>query len=323
VVTGLLLLAALAGCADPVPGADAGPARDTVVYSATPEDASIIRAKVVWGREEGLDTLAVGEAMASLGLTFLGTPYRPGTLEAPGEERVVVNLRELDCVTFVETVAALTELIRDPSVDPEADAARLEARFARALEARRYRGGELDGYPSRLHYFSEWIRDNHERGRVHDLTAELGGDAYPGPVDFMSTHPEAYRQLADPDVLTAVVAMEARESARPRFRIPEDRIQGVEAGIQAGDIIAATSAIEGLDVAHTGIAVRVNGRVHLLHAPLVGEEVQLSAVPLADRIKGIPGQDGIMVARPLDGAGVTRGNGSEPGGTARPTGQED
>jgi hypothetical protein len=67
----------------------------------------------------------------------------------------------------------------------------------------------------------------------------------------------------------------------------------------------------------------VNGRVHLLHAPLVGEEVQLSGVPLADRIKGIPGQDGIMVARPLDGAGVTRGNGSEPGGTALPTGQED
>ncbi len=275
--------------------------------SITPEDLSILRGKVAWGRAAGLDTVAVGMAMARLGLTFLGTPYRPGTLEQPGEERIVVNLRELDCVTFVETVSALTELVRDPAVDPEGDAAALQARFARAIEARRYRDGKLDGYPSRLHYFSEWIRDNAARGLVDDLTAELGGDAYPDPLDFMSTHPEAYRQLSDPEVLESIAAVEAAESDRPRFRIPQGRIEEIDADLREGDIIAATSTVPGLDVAHTGIVVRVDGRAHLLHAPLVGKEVELSELPLGERIKGISGQDGIMVARPRDVRGEARG----------------
>ena len=43
-----------------------------------------------------------------------------------------------------------------------------------------------------------------------------------------------------------------------------------------------------------------DGRLHLLHAPLVGRSVEISEVPLADRIPGIGGQDGIMVARLRD-----------------------
>jgi hypothetical protein len=73
----------------------------------------------------------------------------------------------------------------------------------------------------------------------------------------------------------------------------------VEGGIRDGDIIAATSSLEGLDVAHTGFAVWLNGRLHLMHAPLVGSVVELSQRPLAERIQGISGQNGIMIARPL------------------------
>ena len=56
----------------------------------------------------------------------------------------------------------------------------------------------------------------------------------------------------------------------------------------------------GLDIAHTGIALWRDGQLHLLHAPLVGGVVQVSEVSLANRIQRIGGQDGIMVARPLD-----------------------
>ena len=38
------------------------------------------------------------------------------TLEVTDEEKLVVNLRELDCVTFVETVIALTNMIRSGSM---------------------------------------------------------------------------------------------------------------------------------------------------------------------------------------------------------------
>ncbi len=67
-----------------------------------------------------------------------------------------------------------------------------------------------------------------------------------------------------------------------------------------GDIIAATSTVAGLDIAHTGIALWRDGRLHLLHAPLAGGVVQISEVPLAERIQRIDGQDGVMVARPVE-----------------------
>ena len=45
--------------------------------------------------------------MLEIGKFFLGTPYVAGTLETKGAEHLVVNLREYDCVTFVENVVAL------------------------------------------------------------------------------------------------------------------------------------------------------------------------------------------------------------------------
>ena len=39
---------------------------------------------------------------------FLGVPYVAYTLEVNDDERLVVNTRQLDCTTLVETVTALT-----------------------------------------------------------------------------------------------------------------------------------------------------------------------------------------------------------------------
>ena len=233
----------------------------------------------------------------------MGTPYAPYTLEARGEEGLVIELEELDCVTFVENVLALARLVQTvPDELLVASAGdRQRPLFAWQLEDIRYRGGVLEQYPSRLHYFSEWIRDNDEMGIVRDVSQELGGVAEDEPLDFMTTHPDSYRQLReDPAFLTELREVEARLSAAPRYYIPEGRIAMVEAGIRDGDIIAATSTVAGLDIAHTGIALWRDGRLHLLHAPLAGGVVQISEAPLAERIQRIAGQDGVMVARPLE-----------------------
>ena len=50
--------------------------------------------------------------MLEIGKFFLGTPYVTGTLETEGAEHLVVNLREYDCVTFVENVVALVYLVK-------------------------------------------------------------------------------------------------------------------------------------------------------------------------------------------------------------------
>ena len=243
----------------------------------------------------------VGEAIAALARTFVGTIYTPGTLEAEGPEGLVINFREFDCVTFVETLLAMTRFIRESGSDPLWNRARAEANYEGYLADLRYRGGVIDGYPSRLHYFSEWFADNARMGLLTDVTSELSPLTDAEPIDYMSTHAEAYRQLSDSAFLEQIVEMEARlNGLGPRLYVPQDRISEIETGIESGDVIAATSTVAGLDIAHTGIAIRIDGRIYMIHAPLVGRVVELSDVPLADRIRSISTQDGVMVARWAD-----------------------
>ena len=297
-------LVGLLACADGAPPDRVSPdstgeTADPVAMESTPRDWEIAVDKVRWA-QSAQDGEGFGDLIGSLGETFLGTAYVPHTLEVPGEERLVVNLQALDCVTFVENVLVLARLAR--SLPPEAleSSPRFRDAFQEELTRIRYRGGVLDGYASRLHYFSEWLDDNEAKGVVDHVSEELGGVVDPSAVDFMSAHPDAYAQLEDEMVLSAIAQIEAALGEVERYYIPEDQIEARSPLIRTGDVIAATSTVAGLDVAHTGIAVWKEGSLRLLHAPLVGSSVELSEESLADRIRRIDGQDGIMVARPLD-----------------------
>ena len=263
------------------------------------EDWSTLKAKVLWGLGEGLDTLAIGAAMGKMGRSFVGTTYVPGTLEVAGPERLVINFRGLDCVAFVENVFAISRFMRVPGAEGLLqDRKAAEEAYESMLREHRYRNGEVNGYASRLHYFSDWIGDNHRRGLLHNISGDLQGIVDHDAVNFLSRHPEAYPQLADSVNILLIRTTEERLSAAGRIYIPEDRINLVAQEIQDGDIIAATSTVPGLDVAHTGLALWIDETLHLLHAPLVGEAVQISEVSLAERISRIGGQDGIIVSRP-------------------------
>lgn len=304
---GVLSVAAVVvalGCLQGEADGSGVPATDGVapVAGHWPEsDWEAFASRVRSGLEQGWDTLTMGGAMAEVGRTFVGTPYVPGTLERPGPETLVVNFRELDCVTFVETVLATARFLKEPDagevLDRRGDA---EARYEEILTRVRYRDGVLDGYPSRLHYFSDWIADGQAKGLVREITPSLTGAVLDdAPVDFMTAHPDAYRQLgASRDVLEAIGLTEHRLTRQGRWVLPEERIAAVAGDIRDGDVIAATSTVPGLDVAHTGLALWVDGALHLMHAPLVGDSVEISKEPLARRVRRISGQDGIMVARP-------------------------
>jgi len=284
--------------------------------SGTARDWEIAREHFTWAATQPPGAFPrFGDLLARIGERFVGTPYQPHTLELGGPERLVINLEALDCVTFVENVLVLARLawsaMRGSAATAGSDAAaslrttllddpdRFQAAYRDELTRIRYRGGELDGYASRLHYFSEWIADNEASGLVDAISRGLGGVADPSPIDFMSNHPDAYRQLADPDVLDEIARMEARLGQVERYYIPSETIDVAAAGIRDGDIIAATSTVAGLDIAHTGIALWRDGTLRLMHAPLVGSHVQISEESLAERITRLGGQDGIMVARPL------------------------
>lgn len=277
--------------------------QESILSSGTEDDWGLVRQKARWAYEQGLDSLPMGLLVARIGETFLGTPYAARTLEVPGEERLIVELNELDCVTFVESALAIARLVKSVPVEMlDDEMGRYRFMYAGILERIRYRGGKLSGYPSRLHYFSEWISDNDRMGIVQDVTARMDGSIQDAePIDFMTTHVDAYRQLEEsPVFVDALRAIESELNRVSRVFLPQDRIAESADRIRTGDIIGVTSTVQGLDVAHTGIAVWRAGELYLLHAPLSDGFVEVSERPLALRVQEIAGQDGIMIARPSE-----------------------
>ncbi len=240
---------------------------------------------------EDIEATTLGDSIVKIGTSFLGTPYVEKTLEIGAIETLVINLRGLDCTTFVENVLAFTATLNTNE--------KLFTDFAKNLETIRYRNGDLDGYPSRLHYFTDWIRDNEKIGLVKDITTDLGGIKLEKPINFMGTHRDLYPFLKDDENFKRIQETEAELAKEVLCYLPQNEIQNQEHQIQSGDIIALATSIKGLDVTHTGFAIKQpNGRIHLLHASSSGE-VKITKEPLADYLKNIKSNIGILVARPL------------------------
>ena len=237
-----------------------------------------------------LDGTEMGSTIVSVGKTFVGSPYVAQTLEVREEESLIVNLREFDCTTYVENVMAFSLLVSKEEESIEA--------FTSVLQNIRYRDGELNGYPSRLHYFTDWIADNQKKGLVKDITLEIGGEEIEKEINFMSTHRESYPMLKADSSLNQIESAELELSRHKLNYIPREKVADIEHMIQDGDIIALATSIKGLDVTHTGFAIRTNGdRIHLLHASSSGQ-VEISEKPLSEYLMGIKSNIGIVVARP-------------------------
>lgn len=260
----------------------------TITCSPLNEKAVLTKIDKIQGKEES----DFGQTMVAVGKTFLKTPYVAKTLEIGDTETLVVNLQGLDCTTFVENVFAFSLLLKE-NKNTFQD-------FTGNLETIRYKNGALDGYASRLHYFSEWIANNAEKGLLKDITGEIGGKEITKDINFMSEHRDLYPFLADDTNFEKIKASENYLNSQPICVLAQDQIAKNEDLIQSGDIIALATSINGLDVTHTGIATReADGRIHLLHASTGSMEVEVSEKPLAEYLKKIKGNTGIMVARPL------------------------
>ncbi|MDX1315584.1 MAG: DUF1460 domain-containing protein, partial [Eudoraea sp.] len=159
--------------------------------------------------------------------------------------------------------------------------------------------GQLSGYASRLHYFSEWIRNNEKKGLVKDITVSLGGIPAEKRLNFMTAHRDLYPRLSDATAYEQMEVVEETLEAQEYSYIPRSVLVKQLNNLQHGDIIALATSINGLDVTHTGIVFKKsNGEYHLLHASSRGQ-VEISEKPLLEYLAGVKGNTGILVARPI------------------------
>ena len=226
---------------------------------------------------------------------FLGVPYVAHTLEINDDERLVVNTRQLDCTTLVETVTAL-KLCTQADKHGFAD-------YLNALRQLRYRQGRMAGYPSRLHYFTDWIRDKVEMQLVTDIQQ-------PNPpfsavqtvnVDYMSTHPSAYKALkANPALIPEIRAAEQSLTGMKVRYIPKRSLRNsalLRKVVKDGDILAITCNKKGLEIAHLGFAVWRSDGLHLLNASMIHKKVVEEPMTLYEYMQRHKTHTGIRVIR--------------------------
>lgn len=222
---------------------------------------------------------------------FEGSPYVESSLEKEPEQ-LVVNLREFDCTTFMESCLAISRTIRSGKLNWD--------QFTFELRNIRYREGLVDGYTSRIHYFSDWIYLSSQKSIVRDISMDAGGSAYAKVINFMSTHPSSYRQLlSNPALVEIIAAQEEAITSRTNHFISQDRLPEVEQALRDGDIVGITTNIKGLDVLHVGIIESKGRSVYLWHASSRLGKVVLSEETLEAYLEKSKSASGIILARPF------------------------
>lgn len=243
--------------------------------------------------EKELHKLPLNERIVAIGQFFINTPYKGGTLEINPKEQLVVNLRELDCVTFVDNVLALALLEQYGSQQTEA--------YLKNLQRIRYRNGKITDYTARLHYSTDWLYEMNQTGLLKDVTRENGGTPFPNKVGFISRNWQKYPVLKqDSTLVEKIVRVENNINNRKYYYIPKEQVSSTAGQIRAGDIILITTDKKGLDTSHVGIAVEQHGQIHLLHASLSARKVVISENTLPEYLQGIRSHSGIIIARSVN-----------------------
>ena len=208
---------------------------------------------------------SAGSRIEILSRHFLGQPYQINPLigSAQTPEVFTVSLDRFDCVTYIETILALS-------------LASNTGEFKEWLRKIRYENGRI-AWERRNHYMTGWIRSNVRAGAVRRLSL-----------------PEV-RSIIKERTLDSVPGL---APVRTRFAcVPKAAIGKLLGHVETGDLVFFASTRKHLDVFHCGILVRNDGRVFVRHASRSQGgvvEQELDDFLKANRMAGV------IIARPKE-----------------------
>lgn len=236
----------------------------------------------------------MNELVALTGKHFLGRPYTGATLENPEKEELIVNLREFDCTTYVESMIALAKELKKDKEDQSFEG------FMNNIQWMRYRDGKIKGYTTRIHYSSDWVYENTEL--FDNITIQLGGALVQKAVSFMSSNPHLYPALKNSKAnQEKIKGYEQIINKRNNYALlPVAKIKSVEKGIKTGDIIIFGTSANGLDYSHMGFALWEGGVLKLLHASSARKRVVIDSKSLVQYCTTSKTCTGITVLRLSD-----------------------
>lgn len=239
-----------------------------------------------------LKDLPMNELVITIAKSFLGTPYVASTLEKEPEQ-LTINLRETDCILFVEMCFSLALTAKDENPTFE--------KYCENVRNLRYDNDVVDGYTSRNHYTSAWIEQGEESGVVKEITKEIGGVEFDEEFSYMSSHSNSYRQLkSNPALVRKIRATEEELNKDIYYYIPQDNLEPSLEKVKSGDMICFNSNTKGLDIAHVAYAYWDNGVLTFIHASFDAKKVIIEEGSIAQYVRKRKSSDGIRVVRLTD-----------------------
>ena len=174
----------------------------------------------------------------------------------------------MDCFTYIDYVEALR--IADSYPD-----------FKNSLQDIRYEGSRV-AFQNRNHFFTDWPVNNPEN--VKDVTREVGGEK------ALSVKKNLNVKKDGSYYLPGIAPVE-----REFYYIPVID-QSVVARLQTGDYVGIYTELPGLDVTHTGIVIKKEGRAYLRNASSRKANEKVVDEDLLEYMRNKPG---LVVFRPV------------------------
>lgn len=204
---------------------------------------------------------------------FLGTPYKDHTLtgDLNTPEVFTINLSGMDCFTYIDYVEAL----RLSDNYPE---------FKNNLQNIRYKDGKI-AFTKRNHFFSDWPVNNPES--VKDVTKDIGGGK------AVTTSKNLNVKKDGSYYLPGITPKEREFYYLPSGVIDSDLVDN----LNTGDYVGIYTELPGLDVTHTGIVIKKDGRAYLRHASSRSVNEKVVDEDLLEYIENKPG---LVVYRPIN-----------------------
>lgn len=213
-------------------------------------------------------TLARLEAISR---AFLGTPYGGHRLIGGPQtpERLTVDFRALDCLSYLEYVVALTQAVT-------------QEEFYKALIQTRYKN-ETVRWATRRHFFSDWTQ--------------------PAPLlaDNVTARLSPLAQSVTKDLNVRANGSLWLPGVTPRLQnvtwLPLAALTpNVLAHLKTGDLLGSYTPEAGLDVTHTGFAISTPSGVLFRNASSLPSNERVVDVPL-ERYMSMKKRHGLVVLR--------------------------
>jgi len=220
---------------------------------------------------KGSEIMDVAKRVDFLSTQFLGIDYAESTLIGHKDtpEVFVINLRGVDCLTFVEYIEAMR--LSDSF-----------SAFESTLIKVRYKYGIAE-FANRNHFFTDWIEHNDEF--VNDITEDIGGKNAVKVQKMLNEKEDGSYFLAG-----------IQPVHREIIYIPSASIDdSVLVNLRTGDYIGIYSPLKGLDASHAGIIIKKDNSLFLRHASSQREYRKVVDQDFEDYLTGKPG---MIILRP-------------------------